>query len=140
MRKSKNECYAYFSVSGSFEPADVTQRVGVPPSRSRREGELGPLTQIPLKCSLWDLVSRLDRTASLGAHVSDVLEQLDANASSFKQLSSEFGGVMELVGYFYDDYPGLTFERDVVQRLARYFLSVDCDFYYLRNPAEEEVS
>jgi hypothetical protein len=98
-----------------------------------------PRTQTPLKCSRWDLHSRLDRSASLEAHVSDVLAQLDANASSFKQLSSEFGGVMELVGYFYDDYPGLHFEREVVMKLAQYSLSVDCDFY-LRNAAGEEGS
>jgi uncharacterized protein DUF4279 len=85
---------------------------------------------MPLKCSRWKLVSRLDRVASLEAHVSDVLAQLDVNASAFKQLSSEFGGVMQLVGYFYDDFPGLTFESDVVMRLAQYFLSVDCDFYF----------
>ncbi len=76
----------------------------MPPTRSRREGEVGPITKMPMKCSRWDLVSRLDRAASLEALVSDVLAQLDTNANSFKQLSSEFGGVMELVGYFYDDY------------------------------------
>jgi uncharacterized protein DUF4279 len=98
-----------------------------------------PRTQTPLKCSRWDLHSRLDRSARLEAHVSDVLAQLDANANSFKQLSIEFGGVMELVGYFYDGYPGLHFERDVVMRLAQYSLSVDCDFY-LRSAAAEEGS
>lgn len=59
-----------------------------------------------------------------------MLTQLDSNPSAFRQLSTEFGGVMELVGYFYDCYPALTFERDVVERLAQYSLSVDCDFYY----------
>jgi len=139
MRKPQNECYAYFSVAGSFEPADITQRVGIPPTRSCREGDIIPKTQTPLKCSRWQLHSRLDRSAGLEAHVSDVLAQLDANTISFQQLSTELGGVMELVGYFYDDYPGLTFESDTVMRLAQYSLSVDCDFY-LRNAKEEEGS
>jgi hypothetical protein len=98
-----------------------------------------PRTQTPRKCSRWQLHSRLDRSASLEAHVLDVLTQIDANASSFEQISSEFGGVMELVGYFYDGYPGLHFERDIVTRLAQHSLSVDCDFYF-RGEAEEIVS
>jgi hypothetical protein len=36
---------------------------------------------------------------------------------------------MGLVGYFYDYYPGLVFEREIVERLAKYGLTVDFDFY-----------
>lgn len=138
MPKGQNECYAYFSLAGSFEPADITRRAGVHPTRSCREGETIPHTQMPRKCSRWELHSRLDRSTNLEAHVSDVLAQLDANASSFEQLSSEFGGIMELVGYFYDGYPGLHFERYIIAGLAHYSLSVDCDFY-LRRTEKEEV-
>jgi Domain of unknown function (DUF4279) len=83
------------------------------------------------KCSRWELHSRLATTARLEEHVVDVLTQLDENRNAFKQLSAELGGVMELVGYFHTDYPGLTIERDVIARLAEYSLSIDCDFYYL---------
>ena len=31
--------------------------------------------------------------------------------------------------YFYDFYPGLVFEREMVERLAKYGLIVDFDFY-----------
>lgn len=79
----------------------------------------------------WQLHSRLERTAKLELAVFDVLAQLDANRSAFKRLSTEFGAVMELVGYFRIDYPGLTFDRDIVERLAEHSLFVDCDFYYL---------
>ena len=36
---------------------------------------------------------------------------------------------MELVGYFYDSYPGLVFGREIVEQLAKYGLIVDFDFY-----------
>ena len=65
----------------------------------------------------------------------DVLTQLDEKRDAFKQLSAELGGVMELVGYFHTDYPGLTLERDVIARLAEYSMSMDCDFYYLCDEA-----
>jgi len=57
-------------------------------------------------------------TATLEEHVVDVLTQLMKTENAFKQLSAELGGVMELVGYFHTYYPGLTLERDVIERLA----------------------
>ena len=89
------------------------------------------------KCSRWELHSRLETTATLEEHVVDVLTQLDENRDAFKQLSAELGGVMELVGYFHAYYPGLTFERDVIERLAGYSLSMDCDFYYLSDGGQD---
>jgi hypothetical protein len=71
----------------------------------------------------------LERTSTLEQHITDVLEQLDANKSAFEKLSDELGGTLELVGYFHSSYPGLVFDRDMVQRLAHYSLSVDFDFY-----------
>ena len=43
---------------------------------------------------------------------------------------------MELVGYFHEYYPGLTFESSILKRMASYSLSIDCDFYYLADDNE----
>ncbi len=59
----------------------------------------------------------------------DVLDQMDANKSAFEELSRELGGMMELVGYFSEHEPGIHFERVIVERIAKYALSIDCDFY-----------
>jgi hypothetical protein len=133
MEKAKrpNECYAYFMVSGSFHPEQITERIGIKPTKSSLEGSLIERTGMERKTSRWELRSRLDKTASLEKHVLDVLAQLDANRNGFKQLSNELGGVMELVGYFYAYYPGLSLDRELVARLSEYSLSLDCDFYYL---------
>jgi hypothetical protein len=76
----------------------------------------------------------------LEEHVVDVLTQLDEKRNAFKQLSADLGGVMELVGYFHAYYPGLTFERDVIERLAEYSLSMDCDFYFLSGEGGDSPS
>src|ERR1700730_4750025 len=127
--KKPNECYAYFCVLGSFDPDQITERVGVKPTKSFLEGDPIPKSAATRKDSMWALYSRLERTSSLEQHVTDVLEQLDANKSAFEKLSNELGGTLELVGYFHSSYPGLVFDRDIVQRLAQYSLSVDFDFY-----------
>jgi len=42
----------------------------------------------------------------------------------------EKSGTMQLVAYFRTDYPGLSFERELIERIAGYSLSMDCDFYF----------
>ncbi|TXT37970.1 MAG: hypothetical protein FD138_520 [Planctomycetota bacterium] len=124
-----NEYYAYFSVKGEFDPADITARVGVEPTECWRKGDTCPRRLMERKFSRWCLHSRLSRDQTLEAHVVDVLAQLDANSQAFRAASQEFGGTMQLVGYFFRDYPGLQFERGVTEGLARYSLEVDFDFY-----------
>lgn len=84
--------YAYFHIRGSFDPDDITRRLGVTPTEIAREGD--PVGNIPKKrpCSLWALHSRLGPTASLEEHVKDVLDQLDANKEAFEEVSRDFGG------------------------------------------------
>ena len=124
-----NECYAYFALAGSFDPDAVSVRLGVNPNRTTREGDPIPKTKLRKKCNRWELHSRLPRTAPLESHISDVLDQLDVQEIAFRDVSQQFGGVMELVGYFYDFYPGLVLEPEIVEPLAKYGLIVDFDFY-----------
>ena len=134
-----NEQYAYFSVHDGFDPAEVTARVGVPPSESWRRGDVCSRTQRERKFSRWCLHSRLPRDQELEEHIRDVLAQLDANPEAFRAVSLEFGGCMQLVGYFHRDYPGLHFEPDITEGLARYGLAVDFDFYWLYSDRREDT-
>jgi hypothetical protein len=123
--------YAYFHVRGSFDPEDITRRLGVIPTKTAREGDAIADTSKNRPCSLWALHSRLGPSASLEEHVKDVLGQLDVNKDAFRQLSRDFGGTMQLVGYFRDVNPGVHFDTEIVQRSAAYGLHIDCDFYNL---------
>lgn len=134
-----NQQYAYFSVSDGFDPAEITARVGVQPTECWRRGDICPRRQMERKFSRWSLYSRLGRDQELEAHIADVLAQLDANAEAFAAVSREFGGVMQLVGYFYREYPGLHFERAITEGLARYSLAVDFDFYGLYSHRREDT-
>jgi Domain of unknown function (DUF4279) len=135
-----NQRYAYFSVSDSFDPADITARVGVPPTACWRQGEICDRTRRERQFSRWSLHSRLSRNQELEAHVADVLAQLDSNRDAFAAVAREFGGVMQLVGYFHREYPGLHFEPSVTEGLARYSLAVDFDFYGLYSHRREDTA
>ena len=121
--------YAYFHVKGSFDPDAITRRVGVSPTEAKREGEAIGTTSKKRPCSLWTLHSRLSPAAPLDEQVRDVLDQLDSNKVVFETLSREFGGTMQLVGYFRDVNPGVHFDLETVRRRADYGLCIDCDFY-----------
>jgi hypothetical protein len=135
----ENKQYAYFSVSDGFDPAEITARVGVRPTESWRRGDICPRRQMERKFSRWSLHSRLPHEQELEAHIRDVLAQLDANPVEFRAVSLEFGGCMQLVGYFYSDYPGLYFDRVMTEGLARYGLAVDFDFYGLYSHRREDT-
>lgn len=132
-----NQQYAYFAVTGELEPAAITARVATPPTECWRRGDICPRTHRERVSSRWSLYSRLDRGQTVEAHIRDVLSQLDVSREAFAAVSREFGGVMQLVAYFHRDYPGLHFERDIVEGLARYSLAVDFDFYWLYSHQRE---
>lgn len=132
-----NEQYAYFNVTGPFDPEEITSRAGVGPSDSWRAGDLHPRTRLERKVSCWSLHSRLPRNEPLEAHIKDVLDKLDENPEGFTSLSRDYGGCMQLVGYFHESHPGLHFDTDLVASLGRYSLSVDFDFYHLWSDRRE---
>jgi hypothetical protein len=134
-----NQQYAYFTIVGSFDPAEITARGGVVPTECWRQGDMDPRTQHERKFSRWCLHSRLDRKRGLETWLRDVLAQLDADRAGFQRVSQEFGGCMQLVGYLYAGYPGLGFDREIIEKLALYSLGVDFDFYNLYSDRREDT-
>jgi hypothetical protein len=134
-----NEYYAYLCLSGSFDPADITKKIGITPTNWSREGDPIAGSEHHRKCSRWSLYSRLEKSDSdLERHIVDVLNQLDANRDVFRQLSIELDGVMQLVAYFgYDSGPGISFGPQIIRKLAEYSLRLDCDFYYSYSDKKE---
>ena len=137
MTAETNRQYAYFSVYGDFNPEEITMVVGVPPSEAWRKGDTHPRRGYERKQSHWSLRSRLPEAAELEQHILDVLSQMDKSAEAFRNISARFGGCMQLVGYFHDCYPGLHFEQELIEGLARFGLSMDFDFYALWSDARD---
>ncbi len=133
-----NEQYAYFTLTGDFDPADISKLVGVTPTECWLKGEVNPRTHHERKFSRWSLYSRLGRNCCLEDHVMDVIQQLGENKSGFVEASSKHGGVMQAVAYFKSGYPGLDFQRELVKSLAEFSLSVDFDFYYLYSDSRDD--
>jgi len=134
-----NEYKAYFTVVGDFDPADLTVQIGLHPTSSWKKGDRNEKTHLERKFSRWNLDSRLDQFASLEAQIADVLKQLKPKVDEIHRIGKVYGGGgMQLVGWFYQDFPGLHFEKELLADLAHFELSLDCDFYYMYSDKRED--
>jgi Domain of unknown function (DUF4279) len=137
--REQNEQYAYFSLHGDFDPAQITQHVGVEPTASWKKGDRTRDRDHVRIFSRWTMESTLARSAELDEHIDNVLAQLDANESVIRDVALKHSGTLQLVGYFWQNFPGLHFRSDIVTRLARYGLAVDFDFYGLYSHRREDT-
>jgi hypothetical protein len=139
-----NECYAYFALRGfPMPPEELSAALGLSPTKSWRAGDPHDAHRIPGKKreeSFWRIESRIARDSHVGLedHVKDVLAQLEPCFATAASLSRQHRGLMELVGYFHEYYPGLGFAASTIQRLAALGVELDCDFYYLASEKEAQ--
>ncbi len=133
-----NEQYAYLTITGDFDPEEMTTFLGLKPSEAWRKGDRNERTHYERKFSRWSLESRLDRTASLEDHVRDVLSQSLEYAEPLRQVGQEYNVYVQLVGWFHNDYPGFGLDKEIISGLAQLNLSIDCDFYYLYSHERED--
>lgn len=133
-----NEYYAYFTVTGEFDPSKITARLGLEPTSCWMKGDRNERTHLERKFSRWSLHTRLDHAQALEAHVDDVLEQLEPARAAVIELLKEVIGQMQLVGYFHSAYPGLHFEAATLSKLSLFKLDMDMDFYYLYSDKRED--
>ena len=133
-----NEQYAYLTVTGDFEPEQITSIVGLVPSESWRKGDRNERTHYERKFSRWSLESRLARSASLEDHVRDVLNQSLSSAAQIRQVGHAHNAFIQLVGWFHKVYPGFGLDSSIIAGLAELNVGIDCDFYYLYSHERED--
>ena len=133
-----NEQYAYFSVTGDFDPSSITSLLSLEPTEQWMKGTRNERTHFERKFSRWSLESRLPRSSSLEDHVRDVLEQTRERAEEIRQVGKEYTAYMQLVGWFHNDYPGFGLDGDIITGLAQLNIGIDCDFYYLYSDRRED--
>lgn len=133
-----NEQYAYLTITGDFDPEEITTALGLQPSEAWRKGDRNERTHYERKFSRWSLDSRLNRSASLEDHVRDVLSQSLGFAERIRQLAQDYTVYVQLVGWFHNDYPGFGLDKQTISGLDQLNLGIDCDFYYLYSHERED--
>ena len=127
-----SEVYAGFELFGTeLNPDEVTGLVGITPSRAWRIGDpqRPPIPGVH-KNSGWILKSDLPLSAYLDDHVMWVLERLRPSWSEFARLGAQYEAIISCVVKSYGgDRPPITFEPEVVKRVAELNAALDVDLY-----------
>ena len=134
----ENEEYAYVRIVGFTCTADeLTSQLGIEPSEAGNMGDPAPDSQPPYRHSTWLLRSRLSKSATLEAHILDVLDQLAGHERQVRDISESPGVTMECVGIYEVFNPGLHLTARTIKRLADFGMSLDLDTYhrYSLNPS-----
>jgi hypothetical protein len=133
-----NEYRAYFTITGELDPDALTSLLGLQPSSAWRKGSVNERTGLVRKANRWNLASRLDGSNSLEDQIEDVLAQIRPVGDKVSSLLTKFEGWIQLVGYFHENFPGLTLNPGSMIELASLNLGMDFDFYYLYSDARED--
>ena len=133
-----NEFIAYFTITGDFDPAEITEQVGCEPTDCWKKGDLNETTHMERKFSRWSVESRLEKTEPIVEHIRDVLKQLEPHINKVNELPATMIRHMQTVAYFHSNSPWFHFDEDVVAGCAALNLSIDCDFYTLYSDKRED--
>jgi hypothetical protein len=137
MNSSPNDhCFAYVKFSGLFDPAKLSDKIGLPATKFWAAGDTHPITKQTRKFSMWKLESRLPHSAEVEEHVGDVLAQLAGRLPQVKMLAEEFNGVMQLVCRFKEWTAGIHFDSKLLAAIAASGLEIDIDEYFTREDRE----
>jgi hypothetical protein len=139
MPTKPNEFRAYFTVTGDFDPSEITKFVGMEPTESWKVGDIHPTARLERKFSRWSVYSRLESDQPVVDQIRDVLVQLAPYESLIVALGERYEMGMQTVAYFYTNSPWFHFDADVIAGCAALKVSIDCDFYTMFSDRREDT-
>lgn len=136
------EVYATFTVTGSnFDPADITAKVGVQPTKTWFQGDLiSPTAKIRYQHNGWSLKSSLQGSDELGDHVKALLEQLQMGWQPLTEICADCEAEISCVIYTAGDRPAIHFDRVILDQLDQLNAAIDVDLYVVPEESLSSVS
>jgi len=127
----KSEIEVKFSYSDfAMSIEDLSAELMTKPTHSWRKGDLGKLSNKPMKNNYWALSSGLDKSEKIDKHVETLLGKIRPNKRHFVRVGNRFHPVLSCVVYSYGgDRPCLGFSRTVIKELAELGADIDIDLY-----------
>ena len=123
--------FGYFSLSGDFNPDEITRQLGIEPSWFQRIGDPGPPGALgSRKGAVWCLACDDDDFGDVGDQIISLVVRLMDKSEIVSDLSTRFFGTFNLVAYLNGNYPGFFLMARIVRDLASLNVDVDCRFIY----------
>lgn len=136
-QRKMSSAYAYIAiVDPPGDPASVTDRLGISPTKIKRKGERLHGTMVQ-KTDCWILESAMPREdCDLDHHVGDLLARVAPKKKEIRKVVDESFGRLTLVGYFNHANDGFRLKKEHVALISEMGLEVDCDLYFLGEKEE----
>ena len=123
--------YAYFTARGTGDPSDVTDSIGIQPTRCYRSGDVNPTTGKTYGISEWRLDSSEPDTAPIAQHVDSLLLWLNRRPSALLALQADFDLTLHCVMHSTGASQGLYLSATQTRILGRLGIAIDVDGYML---------
>jgi hypothetical protein len=122
-------------ISTNRTPEEIDELVGIRSHKSWHIGDRRPTTIIQETNNGWVLNSEVSKSATLEAHIAQILDRVIPYAGRIHFLSEQ--DIVELSCVIYASAsPALNFSNTVIQQISSLGASLDIDLYIL--PEEDE--
>lgn len=120
----------------SFDPEDITRRIGLEPTKTWKTGDRVQGTQIRRKHSGWVWSMPREESLDLGKQVAALLERLGPFLSRINEVREELGLDAEIscAIYIEGQTPAVHFDRSVMSRVNQLEAEIDLDIYVYPDP------
>lgn len=127
-----------FTLTGpSFDPEDITRRIGLEPTKTWKTGNRVQGTQIRRKHSGWVWSMPRGESLDLGKQVAALLERLGPFISRINEVREELGLDAEICAiYIEGQTPAVHFDRSVMSVVNQLEAEIDLDIYLRAGPED----
>ena len=137
-QRTPNEGYVYFGLRGAFDPDELTERIGISPTSSSREGGRNRQRRLP-RTSQWELSTEriVAECIDISQLADEIIAKLEPHSPQIKDAIADLDlyAVLEVVLYFSTDdevsTPAIGFSNRVLAFLADVNASIDIDTYVI---------
>lgn len=113
------------------DPSQLTNLLGIEPTRSWVAGEVNPHTKAVYRTNGWMLESPLLEPQKLDPHVDWLLARLPSDLEGLRQTVGRFSAKLYAAVYTSGDRPTLFLDSNILGQLNRLSASLDLDLYVL---------
>lgn len=124
---------AALTLTGAFDPAEITRQIGIEPTQTARRGDSIQKTKIRHKTDVWSLSTGKQESLDLDALVRMILDQIGERAPAVAAIRAALSLDAEIACAVYVEgqTPAISLDRETVARIAALGASIDVDLYIL---------
>lgn len=113
----------------SLLPEQITEQLGICPSKTWHKGDLVPNTSIRKRENGWEIESTLPKEVLPSEHIQHILSVIKPAYFQFQDYSQKYYCELSCAIYFDEERPDIFLDKNLMRQLADLNLNLDIDIY-----------